>query len=81
MIFIHHFTNQWLRRYRANISLIIWLNQLKRHNGKFTLKMYGEGESILLAVRVKGGWYVTKDDRTKSLHVFCAAVYHSYCDS
>ena len=62
MLFIYHVTNQWLHCCRANISLIIRLNQLKSRSGQFTLKMYDEGESISLAVRVKGSVIsVTKD--------------------
>lgn len=54
MPFIYHFTNQWLQCDCANTSLIFQLNQLKSHSGKFTLKMYDEGGSILLAARAEG---------------------------
>lgn len=65
MLFIYHFTNQWLHCYHANISLIIRLNQLKSHSGQFTLKVHDEGESILLAVRMKGSVIsVTKNSKS-----------------
>lgn len=68
MLFIYHFTNRWPHCDCANISLIFQPNQLKRRSGKFTLKMYDEGESMLLAARAKGSVItVTKNSNNSQI--------------